>query len=159
MAPHEKVSTTSLASLTQVPDQYLAKVLQQLALANLIKGHRGVTGGFSLTRTANEITLLDVIRAVDKIERIASCPLGLTNHGDGLCSLHRHLDEAAEMIISRFGAITLQQVVDGRGNHARTLCDETRTTEITVSGTVRFRPASNNTKPASKQHATRRRKT
>lgn len=58
------VPTAELARRAGVPTPYLAKVLQQLATADLIRGRRGVGGGYTLNRPQDEISLFDVINAV-----------------------------------------------------------------------------------------------
>jgi len=48
-----------------IPLEYLLKILQQLVRANVLRSKRGPRGGFFLARPAEEITLLQVIEAVD----------------------------------------------------------------------------------------------
>jgi Rrf2 family protein len=48
-----------------IPLEYLLKILQQLVRANVLRSKRGPRGGFFLARSADEITLLQVIEAVD----------------------------------------------------------------------------------------------
>ncbi|RMH14169.1 MAG: Rrf2 family transcriptional regulator [Planctomycetota bacterium] len=114
--------TSSLAERTGVPFNYLAKVLQSLAQADLIVGRRGVGGGYRLARPAEEITMLDVINAINPVERITSCPLGLPSHGPNLCMLHRQLDQAAKALIDTFQGVTLADLLDDR-ERSRPLCD------------------------------------
>ncbi len=47
-----------------VPRSFLAKILQKLAKAKIVKSFRGVKGGFQLARKSKEVSLLDVIEAV-----------------------------------------------------------------------------------------------
>lgn len=131
--PDDLVPTPELAETTQVPANYLAKVLQTLASADLIQGRRGVGGGYKLSRPATEIRLLDVINAVSPVERIKTCPLGLENHGPNLCPLHRRIDEVAAKVIELFGNTTLADVVGGEGTPQLPLCDAKRTAEIQIS--------------------------
>lgn len=121
--PDELVPTPELAEVTKVPSNYLAKVLQTLAGADLIIGRRGVGGGYRLARPADEIRLLDVINAVSPVERIKSCPLGIEIHGPNLCPLHRRVDEAAAKVIEVFGSTTLAHVITGEGTPRLPLCD------------------------------------
>ena len=91
-------TTQQIAEQTQVPSGYLSKVLQALGRAGVVEAQRGLYGGFVLARPLNELTILDVINAIDPLERIERCPLGLAEHGDRLCPLHRHIDQGiAEM--------------------------------------------------------------
>ena len=59
------VSATRLAELHDVSQTYLAKQLQALSRAGLVRSVQGNAGGYALTRAAVEITVLDVVEAVD----------------------------------------------------------------------------------------------
>jgi Rrf2 family protein len=60
-----RTSRETLAQWTQVPGEFLSKVLQSLARARLIQSHRGTRGGFELARSGSEITMLDVVEAIE----------------------------------------------------------------------------------------------
>lgn len=132
LRPDHLTATPSLAQQTKVPANYLAKVLQQLAAANLINGRRGVGGGYKLARPARQINLLDVVNAVTSVQRITACPLGLSNHGTNLCALHRKTDEAAAAVIKVFQGVTLQDLLDDAGS-SKPLCDAEMTATLTMS--------------------------
>lgn len=101
------VTTQQLAKATQVPVDYLAKVLQTLGRTGIIHSQRGKNGGHQLARPAAELTLLEVINAVDPIQRIHTCPLRLQSHNVLLCPLHRRLDDAMLMIERAFAGSTI----------------------------------------------------
>jgi Rrf2 family protein len=67
------LSAARLAEYHDVPAPYLAKSLQALAGAGLISSRVGRHGGYRLTRPPGEITLLDVVRAVDGEEPLFRC--------------------------------------------------------------------------------------
>jgi Rrf2 family protein len=67
------LSAARLAEYHDVPAPYLAKSLQALAGAGLISSRVGRNGGYRLTRPPEEITLLDVVRAVDGDEPLFRC--------------------------------------------------------------------------------------
>ncbi|MEI8197301.1 MAG: Rrf2 family transcriptional regulator [Phycisphaerae bacterium] len=92
------VLTRQIAAATHVPEGYLAKVLQSLGREGFVKSQRGIHGGFVLARPAHEITIYEVVEAVDRSLRIRTCPLGLPNHGANLCPLHRRLDNAIALV-------------------------------------------------------------
>lgn len=121
-SPDELTPTPKLAEQTLVPPNYLAKVLQSLAQAGLITGRRGVGGGYRLSRPAAEISLLDVVNAIDPVERITTCPLGLPNHGTNLCALHTCVDEAARQFIENFKSVRLNDLIRD-SNGSIPLCD------------------------------------
>ena len=110
--PDELTPTPKLAAVTQVPGNYLAKVLQLLSSADLITGRRGVGGGYRLTRPSDQISMLDVINAVAEIRRIDSCPLNLPNHTGRLCRLHSTLRDATDSVIDIYSSVTLADLSD-----------------------------------------------
>lgn len=132
LSPDTLVPTTVLAEKTKVPPHYLAKVLQNLAAADLIVGRRGVRGGYKLARPSKQITLLEVVRSVAEVSRITTCPLGLTNHGPNLCPLHRRIDQAAQKVIDLYGSITLDSLISDPLSN-KPLCDSETTAKLTVS--------------------------
>ncbi|QNN25346.1 Rrf2 family transcriptional regulator [Planctomycetales bacterium ZRK34] len=101
-----------LAATTKVPSNYLSKLMQSLRRAEIIHAQRGVGGGFRLQRRADEITVLDVIRVVEPVQRIHQCPLGLEAHRHELCSMHRQLDDALASTECVLSNTTIQQLLD-----------------------------------------------
>jgi Rrf2 family protein len=59
------VKSERLAQAQQIPAKFLENILSELRHANLLLSQRGADGGYWLARPANEITLADIIRAVD----------------------------------------------------------------------------------------------
>ncbi len=90
-ADGRSLTTQQIAEIMRVPRSYLSKVLQSLVHARLVESKRGLTGGFVLSRRPDEINLLEILNAVNPLERIESCPLDLEGHGSELCPLHRRL--------------------------------------------------------------------
>jgi Rrf2 family protein len=105
------LTTEQIAETTRVPKAYLSKVLQALVRGGLVHSQRGVGGGMTLTRTPDKVTILDVVDAVDPINRIKTCPLGLAAHGVRLCPLHRRLDNALAQVEKAFRQTTLAEVL------------------------------------------------
>lgn len=116
------VGTAEIARRTHVPPGYMSKVLQTLARAGLVQSNPGRTGGFRLTRPAEQISVLEVVNAVDVVERIRRCPLGLESHNHTLCPLHRRLDQVAEMVERAYGETTIAEIV-AETTPVRALCE------------------------------------
>jgi Rrf2 family protein len=104
-------TTEEIAEVTRVPRAYLSKVLQALVRGGVVHSQRGIGGGMTLTRLPSELTILEVVNAVDPIQRIRSCPLGLASHGVHLCPLHRRLDNALALVEEAFGRSTLAEIL------------------------------------------------
>jgi Rrf2 family protein len=115
-------TTRQLAIVTRVPEGYLSKVIQSLSRGGLIRSQRGLHGGSVLTRAPSEITIYDVIDAVDPIKRIRSCPLELKSHSAGLCPLHRRLDTAMGQVEKAFRESTIADLL-AESNSSKPLCD------------------------------------
>lgn len=115
LAESETEPTTSerIATLTRVPTDYSVKVLQMLARAGLVRAQRGRGGGFQIDCDPNTTTLLDVVNAIDPLERITSCPASREPHAGQLCPLHARLDEIIVLLQDSFRKMTLQSVIDG----------------------------------------------
>jgi Rrf2 family protein len=96
------LTTQQIAKTTQVPLDYLSKVMQSLGRGGLVESQRGKHGGFKLAKPANRLTILDVLNAVDPLPRIHTCPLRLKGHGKQLCPLHRRLDDAVSTVEKAF---------------------------------------------------------
>ncbi|HEX7376156.1 MAG TPA: Rrf2 family transcriptional regulator [Pirellulales bacterium] len=103
-------TTQQIAEVTCVPAGYLAKVMQGLSRAGLVRAQRGLHGGFTLAVSAETLTVLDVVQAVDPIDRITHCPLGIEGH-QTLCPLHSRLDNAAAMVEKALGASTIAELL------------------------------------------------
>jgi Rrf2 family protein len=116
-------TTREISTATRVTHQaYLAKVLQSLVRAGLVRSQRGIGGGIALARRPAEINLLDVVNAVDPIRRIDTCPLGLAGHGVRLCPLHKRLDTALGMVEKAFQQTTLAELL-AEPTQSVPLCD------------------------------------
>jgi len=118
----QSCTTQQLAEVTQVPAAYLAKVLQNLTRSGIVKSQRGIGGGVSLATAPESLTILDVVNAVDPIQRILTCPLDLKTHTTTLCPLHRKLDSAMEEVENAFRSTTLAEVL-GESGEPMPLCD------------------------------------
>ncbi|MEM1227269.1 MAG: Rrf2 family transcriptional regulator [Planctomycetota bacterium] len=106
----QALSADTLAERTRVPRRYLSRVMQDLASAGLVASRSGPGGGYLLAVAPASITILSVINAVAPLERIKSCPLGLTSHTQ-LCPLHAELDRAYAATEAAFEAVTLEQLM------------------------------------------------
>lgn len=118
----ETGTTDEIAAATKVPKPYLVKVLQGLAKAGIVHTQRGVGGGVALVKMPSELTILEVVNAVEPIQRIRTCPLNLSAHGVKLCPLHQRMDQALASVESAFRKTTLAEVL-AEPTTSTPLCD------------------------------------
>jgi Rrf2 family nitric oxide-sensitive transcriptional repressor len=115
-------TTDQIATVTRVPKPYLSKVLQQLSYAGLVVLKRGIGGGVALSKSPSDLTILEVVNAVEPIGRIRSCPLDLASHGVNLCPLHWRLDNALALVEDAFRKTTLAEIL-AQPTRSRPLCE------------------------------------
>lgn len=124
------VSRAEVSDATMVPHEYLLKVLNLLDKAEIVESRRGPRGGYRLRKSADELTSLEVVLAVDSIPRIAKCPLGIVGHKN-LCPLHQLLDEAAKRVEAAFAEVRISELLPRK--HAKQ-CDFTKAISSHLTG-------------------------
>lgn len=66
----------AIAARIKAPQNYLGKLLRQLARAGLLEGRKGSNGGFRLSRDGRSISLYEVLEPIEHVSRIKGCVLG-----------------------------------------------------------------------------------
>lgn len=123
----QSMTTQEIAQASRVSTSYLSKVMQSLGRAGIVDARRGLRGGYVLVRPLEQLTVYDVVNAVDPLERIHHCPLGLSAHAERLCPLHQKLDDAVAMLESYFKETTIASLLKDRAFPAPgPLCDLSR---------------------------------
>jgi FeS assembly SUF system regulator len=106
-------SATELATDTGVPLPTTRKLMGQLATAGLLDSARGATGGFSLARSATEISLADIVEAVEGpiamtvcsgSEGVSDCAL------DAHCRVKPHMGVVGDAVRGALGAVSLTEL-------------------------------------------------
>lgn len=95
-AENDTLGRTLIVEHTQIPSNYLVKVMKMLEVAGIIQSRRGPGGGYRLVCEPNDLSVYDVVIAVSGFQRIESCPLGIREHIH-LCPLHARLDAVAAL--------------------------------------------------------------
>jgi Rrf2 family transcriptional regulator, cysteine metabolism repressor len=96
------VSIQEIASRQSIPQRYLEQVLLQLKRAGLLTSKRGAAGGYHLTRPPGEITVGEVLRAVEGTAPLAGAHgprRGAADHGGDLAQLWDDLSRAVSQVI------------------------------------------------------------
>ncbi len=107
----ERLSATELSAETGVPLPTTQKLMGQLAAAGLLSSSRGAGGGFSLARSAGEITLADVIEAVEGPIAMTVCSEGRTDCAlDAHCRVKPHMGIVGNAVRGALGAVSLTEL-------------------------------------------------
>jgi len=116
-------SAKDLADFHGFPQEALAKILQRLARTGLLLSHHGIKGGYSLARDPHQISVLDVIKAIQEIKAgkvefrvdkagIVHAPIGKTSFD------HARLEENAAAFIR---AVQRAKPPAAKGKYFRTV--------------------------------------
>lgn len=107
----QRVSRSSIAAVTDVPEAYLAKILQALVKARFIRSRPGVGGGFELSRQPHGLSMLEVIEAVDGPSALTVC-IGDENACDRSpwCSVRHALSEAQQEMLRVLRAVSIAKL-------------------------------------------------
>ncbi len=115
--PAEGVQTSpGIAAATGVPEPTVAKVLKLLTASALVSSHRGARGGYRLARGLEEISIADVIAAVDGPIALTACVEGAQSAcgtgGDGGCALRGRWKRVNDAIRHALEGISLAEMFD-----------------------------------------------
>jgi Rrf2 family protein len=102
-----RASTSQIAREQQIPPSFLAKIISQLSVAGLLHTSRGARGGVSLAREPQDITMLDVVEAIDGPIMLNECVE--SGHGcrfENNCPMRIMWCEIQEDLVSRLGGTT-----------------------------------------------------
>lgn len=69
----ERSATSTIAKEQNIPPSFLAKIISQLSIAGLLHTSRGARGGVTLARDPRDITLLEVVEAIDGPIQLNEC--------------------------------------------------------------------------------------
>ena len=115
----QEFSADELARAQRLSASYLAKVLQQLARAGLLRSQRGPKGGYALARPPREITLLDIARIFEGTSPIYSCNAEAKLCGLGSrCLIVSTFLEAEQKMHEVLGGVTLADLLSQLRKHA-----------------------------------------
>lgn len=104
-----------IAKATDVPSNYLAKILQQLARARVLDSQKGFGGGFRIAKPLNEICLFDIVEPLERMNKFEQCVLGQRACNDEVaCPLHTTWRAICDQYLGSLKKVTLQDVADFR---------------------------------------------
>jgi len=103
-----------IAEELSVSFHFLTKTLQTLSHHNILTSSRGPRGGVALARPASEITVEDVVLAIDGNDLFERCVLGLAHCGDDdPCPLHEQWREVKSEMLRIFQSTHLSTLAEG----------------------------------------------
>ena len=113
LEPNQRAATSQVAQEQHIPPSFLAKIISQLSIAGLLHTSRGARGGVTLAREPKEITLLEVIEAIDGPIMLNEC---VSENSictfDDECPLRPVWCDAQEELVSRLKNTNFQHLLE-----------------------------------------------
>jgi len=109
--PNKRSATSTVAREMKIPPSFLAKIISQLSIAGLLSTSRGARGGVSLAHEPRDISLLDVVEAIDGPIYLNDC---VANPGkcefEEECAMHPIWVDAQETLVKRLKETTFEKL-------------------------------------------------
>lgn len=114
LGQNERAATSQVAQEQNIPPSFLAKIISQLSIAGLLHTSRGARGGVTLAREPGDISLFEVIEAIDGPILLNEC-VGETGtcSFDENCPLKPVWCEAQNELVTRLRATNFAMLLDG----------------------------------------------
>lgn len=126
--PDQRCLAREIAEEEGLPQFFLSKILQSLAREKLLTSIKGPNGGFSLARSANEITLNDIRELIDGNEDLEQCAVGLGTCADDMpCPLHETFKPLRERLKRYLQKTTLEKMAKAVSKKKKLLRLESKT--------------------------------
>ncbi|ETS92289.1 MULTISPECIES: Rrf2 family transcriptional regulator [Veillonella] len=115
LSPGEKVTGAVLAERELIPERFLLKIMRSLIAAGIMRSFRGVDGGFALNREPKNISLLDVIRAVEGDAYLQQCLYDMgscSKSCKGRCAINEAMGIIQHQLIDQLEGVNFYQLAE-----------------------------------------------
>ncbi len=109
--PGASLTKSQIADAEGISAGYVQQLMMALRLAGIVDSHRGREGGFTLSRSAADITIAEVLRAVEGEVMPAPCQGGASCDRWDDCPTRPIWDQAAEMLNELFAGATIASLI------------------------------------------------
>jgi Rrf2 family protein len=110
------LDANAISKESSVPLRFLLKILRKLGQAGIVKSYRGAAGGYRLNKAPKDITLLDVIQAIEGKIQINRCfydEAACNSKLNGNCSIHRALFDVQLKLTNELKKINFDDLKNG----------------------------------------------
>ncbi|MCF8427965.1 MAG: Rrf2 family transcriptional regulator [Bacteroidia bacterium] len=108
-----KTNVKEISKLAEVPEQYIAKILQTLTKAQIVGSIKGPGGGFFIDPSKEKIKLIEVVKAIDGESLFTACGLGLKECSEkNPCPLHTNFKTIRNNIKKMLADTTIEDLSD-----------------------------------------------
>ena len=115
LANQEMKTVRTICLDEHMPHPFAYKILKKLEHAKIVKSYRGSSGGYQLSRKVDELTLLDIVAAVDDHLYLNECLQGdyvCENNRDGNpCGVHAELNRVQKVLLTAMQEKTMAELI------------------------------------------------
>ena len=115
LSDFERKTVKMIAKHEQVPYSFAYKILKKLERIGMVSSARGTLGGYQLAKKLDQITIFDIISAVNSNLYINEClkPGYICPHNNGnkLCSVHEELERIQDELVERLKSKTIDMLI------------------------------------------------
>lgn len=105
-------SASMLISKLNVSDKYLKRILTKLSDSGVLRSIQGRYGGFMLAKSADKITLFEIVESMESVEKYFGCVLGFEECSDeNPCTLHNKWSPLRDELMSFLYETTIKDVI------------------------------------------------
>lgn len=111
----KRIEAKEIAGSESVPERFLLKLLRKLTVAGITKSYMGFGGGYAVEKDPSEISLLDVIIAVEGeiyinkcLEDPANCNAGRADY----CIIHKQLDKIQREFLANLASVSFKDLLN-----------------------------------------------
>ena len=112
----ERMDAKSLSDKTGVTPRFTLKILHKLVHGGIVRSYKGTKGGYTLSKSADDVTLKEIIELIDGPIIIARCVESgeacALNHDKTACAYHHIFDTLSIDVARKLNAITISDVIN-----------------------------------------------
>ena len=106
-----RTSTAEIAEKQDIPVSFLSKIARELAQSGLVRAYPGLGGGLELGRSAEDMTLLEALEALEGPVAFARCTLNPAScPRSGQCPVHQVWKDLEASVVNRLSRVTFMQI-------------------------------------------------
>lgn len=114
VGPGEYRHAGAVAAAVGSPANYLSKLLHQMSRRGVLESQKGQGGGFRLSRSPDEMTVFEIIDAIDDLRTLNRCIFGNEECSDAHpCGLHEEWQPVRDAFLNMLKKMTITRLVDG----------------------------------------------
>lgn len=112
-----KLGATEISDIAKIPPRFTLSILRKMVMSGIVISYKGKKGGYSLAKPSSEITLRDIIEAIDGPIAISKCidkdhECSMQGFNKGGCRIHNIFVELNSQVSEKLSRISVRDAID-----------------------------------------------